>query len=154
MVNSYYDKLEKIAATTREIAKKEENGFATPTEKETLYKKLENYKAQADKAKTKVAGIEKRAAENPKSPLADMVKRIKQDRAEQAKKQPEPKIQPKKDGGKKPKGKPKLLADELNNLDRKERKLVTIVYDVITANLIDEEAKALIEKIQQRLKEK
>jgi hypothetical protein len=44
------------------------------------------------------------------------------------------------------------MVDELANLTRSERKLVSRIYDVINENLIIDEANSLITKIQEELK--
>ncbi|MBP8597647.1 MAG: ATP-binding protein [Selenomonas sp.] len=52
----------------------------------------------------------------------------------------------------KPKSKKKRLVDELASLNRCERKLISKVYGVIQKNLMLDEANALIEKIQEEIK--
>jgi hypothetical protein len=53
-----------------------------------------------------------------------------------------------------PKKKPKKkrLVDELSSLNRDERKLVSSIYGIIQKNMVLDEANALIEKIQEELK--
>ena len=172
-VNSSYDKLKKYTTLKEELKRREQQGFASPYEREKMKQNLEEAHKKAETAVKNITRIEERAKNQPNSDLAQMFNAIEKTQKIDFKHVLET---PNEDGSsaEKFKGKtnkttlkseksktkskiieskkPKLMVDELANLTRSERKLVSRIYDVINENLIIDEANSLITKIQEELK--
>ena len=96
----------------------------------------------------KIDKIIERANNSPGSPLKKMVELVQKERdygQMQPLRQPAPQSEPNK------KSKPKLMVDELPQLNKRERKLISAVYEIIRNNLPDKFADELIKNIQDEL---
>lgn len=161
-INSSYEKIKKAETLELDFQKKAQKGFASAEDKA----KIEVERAEAnEKAKEAVKKLdkfkEKTSSEN-QTPLSQLVKAIEKDRktnVDEIKKKVEVKqkkecdLDTQKDKTNKSE-KTKLLVDDLSTYDKKTRKLISRIYDVIQKNIIKEEADALVEKIQEELKRK
>lgn len=169
-INSGYDKLEKYNELQKKIKEKKKKGFASSTEETKLKKELAVAKEKAEKAIKDIGRIENKSKQTDNSALSKLVKTVKDERkidlykvkeklekgvpiiaepnAKEDNEQPSIKHKPLD----KTKKKPKLLVDELSNLNKKERKLVSQIYDVIHKNMVFDEADSLIQIIQEELK--
>lgn len=147
-VRGYYEKIESFSQAKEELAEKEhKGGFSSPLDKEKVEKGIESKQRAAVKAKK---SLEKFEVSNPKETAAAMVaNRIKvlydNGKSESLLTDDEQlEIESKRKGG---------YITQTLPLNRKERKLVTQIYQIITDFLDDEKlAKNLIEKIQEGLK--
>jgi len=145
-VRGYYGKISDYQKSKEEFDIKNQIGFISPSDKEKAEKTLENKQGLAEKAQ---ADINKFEIAIQKDTAAAMV-------ANRIKAQYESEFMPVIDAGEvtdsKPVTKDKYITQSLP-LDRKGRKLVTQIYQIITDFLEDENlAKELIEKIQEGLK--
>lgn len=169
-INSGYDKLEKYGELQKKVNDKKKNGFSSSTEETKLKQELVLAKEKAEKAIKDISRIENKAKNSDVSALSKLVKTVTDERKIDVGKVKEklekgaPIIEEpdnNNDEGNhkvqhkpldKTKKKPKLLVDELSNLNKNERKLVSKIYDVIHKNMVFDEADSLIQKIQEELK--
>lgn len=159
-INSGYKRLQTLQQLEENYQEKQAKGFASKNEKEKMEAKLSVATEKANEGLKNIQKVERKATEDPKSGLAQMVKAITKERRQSSmtklRRQLETQSLPhEKSPSQKTSSKRKqapLLVDELSHLNRNERKLVATIYDVIQANLIAEEAEALIAKIQEELK--
>lgn len=169
-INGGYDKLEKYSELQKKISEKKKKGFSSSTEEANLKKELATAKEKAEKAIRDIGRIENKSKESDDSALSQLVKTVTDERKmdlekvkERLKKDnpiiDEPDAKKNKEKSKmehkpldKTKKKPKLLVDELSNLNKSERKWVSKIYDVIHKNMIFDEADSLIQRIQEELK--
>ncbi len=169
-INSGYNKLEKYAEKQKELNDKKKKGYSSATEETKLKKDLADAKEKAEKAIKDINRIVNKSKQADTSALSKIVKTVMDERKidlekfkEKLKKDTpiieESIVKDNKEKTKvehkpldKTKKKPKLLVDELSNLNKSERKLVSKIYDVIHKNMIFDEADSLIQRIQEELK--
>lgn len=150
-LNSNFNKIAKRDELEEKYEQKKLKGFSSPKEEETLRAELEAARKSAEEAVKKIDKIIERANKSPGSPLKKMVDLVQKERGygqTQSIRQPEPDPQsePKK------KSKPKLMVDELSHLKKSERKLVSLIYEVIRENMSPELSEALIHNIHTEIK--
>lgn len=156
-INSSYKKLEELRDLQREYEERSQNGFNSPEAKKKLEEKLDKAKEDAKESIAKIKKMTKQANEKPQSAIAQMVQvvtevhkldvdkfnvdheELKQKRENVSKE-------------KQQKEKTKLIVDDLTSYSKAERKLVSRIYEVIHRNLAFDDAKALVNKIQEELK--
>jgi len=142
-MRGYYGKISDYHKSKDEFILKNQNGFISPSDKEKAEKTLETKQSLAEKAQIDINKFE---TATPKDTAAAMV-------ANRIKAQYENDCTAINDVvDDKPAKKDKYITQSLP-LDRKGRKLVTQIYQIITDFFQDENlAKELIEKIQEGLK--
>ena len=135
--------------------KKKENAqeFITPDEHKEAYESVKKSKKDAVKAKEELETLQSRNEKNPL--MADLVDRIQRDtETELEKVKVETKNGINKESGvkfgEKSKGKPRTSGTKYSSLTRRERKLITEVYEVLRAEA-PKEAEHLIRAIEDKI---
>lgn len=161
-INSSYEKIKKAELLEQDYREKNQKGFASIEAKTKMELEVE---ASYEKAKEAVKKLEKyneKISSDSNAPLFQLVKAIECDRNSsvneikskvESKESKENNHSKQKEQTSKPE-KAKLLVDDLSTYDKKTRKIISRIYEVIQNNMIKEEADALVEKIQEELKRK
>ena len=166
--NSSCKKLAEYETAKKEFHEDEEKGFSTPQAREERKKQLKEAETKAETAAEVVERMKKKAEEQKGSAYQQMIEaaskqneQIHHGNVERAKKELK-KLKDKDEKNNqgddrkppvpKKKERPKLLVDELTSLTKKERKLVSEIYGIISANMAPDLSKPLIQKIQEALK--
>ncbi len=150
-LNSAFNRINKFSELKNEYDRKNRQGFTSKKEQETLELELETAKKKADDSEKTILKVVDRAEQNERSPLKKMVRLIQKERDLENDRTflqaaPESESDPNK------KVRAKLLVDELSNLKKSERKLVSLIYDIIRDNLGADISEALIKNIHAELK--
>lgn len=157
-LNSSYDKLDKVKRLHKEYEKKLENGFATPEIQTKERAELEKAIEQAKESVKTIRKYNNQAHEDQNSAVAKVVSVIDKEHkiaVENVNIEDIPEVpsgRRKSAGSKGKSNKPKLLVEELSSLNKKERKLISKIYDIIQNNLPSVDAEALIGNIHKELK--
>lgn len=167
-INSGFKRIEKLQKLKADFAEKTKKGFSSSKDKEEMERELKEASAKAEEGYNKISKQKSNVNNSSSSALGKVFKAIEREKDESFKNLDIEKFLS--DGNlqkteqenadkeidtltlTKKKARPKLLVDELSCIDKKTRKLVSQIYGVIQKNLIKEEAEALIEKIQEELK--
>lgn len=160
-LNSSYEKLKNAEQLHKEYANQMEKGFATPEAQATKKAELEKAIEKAKEGKNTIKRFQDKAEEDESSALAKLVNVVEKAHkidVENVIIKPVPKSPPqskKKDNHKchNKVEKPKLLIEELTSYDKKTRKVISLIYDIIHKNLPPNDADALVEKIHKELKQ-
>ncbi len=136
-------KIEKLSTFTEEFKKKAEKGFTKLEEQQEYEEKYKKIKEDAEKAKEKIEKIKTKVSDdNTKSKI---VKKITADIDDSV-------ISKNNIENNNNNGKPKLLTDNLNKLNRKDRKLVgkilSIIDNVLPKDLSEVVKQKIIEEIE------
>lgn len=164
-LNSRYREIENYKETKKKLSDIENHKTlpVSPKEEIKLKKQLKEQEAKAKSATTTINNILEKAKEREGSSFNRTVEVIKQthsgidvnktkeDITKNIKKQEE---QEQKSTTPKKESKSSLLVDELSFLDKKTRKLITKIYEIISDNLNPSESQDLIMKIQKGLAQK
>ena len=145
-INSAFNRINKFSELQNQYDRKKSEGFTSKKEQETLELELET----GDSEKT-ILKIVDRAEQNEQSPLKKMVRLIQQEH-DQEPNQPLRQAELESEDEPKKKTRAKLLVDELSNLKKSERKLVSLIYDIIRDNMGADISEALIRNIHAELK--
>lgn len=165
--NKRFDEIQNYNAKKEEYEKAQIKGFKSPQIRDRMKDELEKAEAKAKKAENTIANMKKKAEEqDDTSPFREMIQAIvnsqKAKKERDAKKKNEPKVKSAKNSfnnkkktndseNKYKKNKDKLIVDDLP-FGRKEKKIISRIYDVISANTAPDISDALIAKIQEELK--
>ena len=152
-INSSFNNIAKYDELKDKYDQKQAKGFTSRAEEEKLRAAVEDAQKRAEEAEKKIKRLIERAEQSQSSPLNKMVKLVLRDRNRdqtQFERQPD---RPS-DIEHKKKPKPKFMVDELSTLKKDERKLVSLIYEIIRENLPPKSNEELIEKIHTALKEK
>jgi len=135
-------KIEKLATFTEEFKKKTEQGFTKPEEQKEYEEKFEKIKDEAKKAKENIEKIKTKVSDDETK--SKIVKKITSDIDDN--------VISKNNIDNTNNAKPKLLTDNLNKLNRKDRKLVgkilSIIDNVLPKELSDVVKQKIIEEIE------
>jgi len=141
-IRSEKKKIEKLTALKVEYKKKEERGFTKPEEKKEYEKKFEKLREEAEKAKEQIERIKNKVSNDEIK--SKIVKKITDDIEDDA-------ISKNNIANSNNNGKPKLLTDNLNKLNKKNRKLVgkilSIIDNVLPKDLSDVVKQKIIEEL-------
>ena len=167
-INSGFKKIEKLKKLKSDFAEKTKKGFSSSKDKEEMERELKDASAKAEEGYNKISKQKSNVNNSSSSALGKVFKAIERNQDEpiknidiekilsndSLKKIEQGNLDEKREAllSAKKKERPKLLVDELSCFDKKSRKLISQIYGVIQKNLIKEEAEALIEKIQEELK--
>jgi Histidine kinase-, DNA gyrase B-, and HSP90-like ATPase len=139
-INSAKRKLDKLDELEKEFEEKSTSaGFVSPKEHEELQKKIERGQDDAEKARKDLGKIREKAQSNPA--LEKIYERV-------VGVEPQNKKKPEKNGN----GKPIWQTDKLSKLTKKERKIVSEIYEVVRNVLTPDLAQNLILKIEEKFK--
>lgn len=162
-LNSSFEKLKKVEQLHKEYNDKLNMGFATVEAQTEKKAELEIAIEKAQEGKKTIQKYQKQAEKDGGEALAKVVDVICNERkidVENVVIKPVPESSTrKKNKGKnnnnkhQKEEKPKLLVEELTSYDKKTRKVITTIYDIIHKNLPSDDADALIEKIHEELKQ-
>ena len=150
-LNSAFNRINKFFELRNEYDRKKLEGFTSKKEQETLELELETAKKKAVDSEKKILKIVDQAEQNDQSPLKKMVRLIQKDR-NQENYRPILQVEPEYEDEPKKKTRAKLLVDELSKLKKSERKLVSLIYDIIRDNMGADISEALIRNIHAELK--
>ena len=149
-INSSFNNIAKCNELKDKYDQKQAKGFTSRAEEEKLRAAVEDAQKRAEEAEKKIKRLIEKADQNPDSPLNKMVTLVLRDRNRdqtQFERQPD---RPS-DIEHKKKPKPKFMVDELTQLKKSERKLVSTIYEVIRENMSPELSDELIKKIHMEL---
>ena len=149
-LNSAYRTIKTFEDSQAEYKEKHLKGFSSPKEERTLADALEKNKQRAQAAEKDLKKIIGQANNSVGSSLQKMTKLIQR---EHGREQIESDRQEALDFTVDPKrkSKPKLMVDELTELKKSERKLVSTIYEIIRENLPPDFSEELINKIHREL---
>lgn len=161
-INSSYDKIKKAETLEQDLQNKKQTGFSSTEDKTKMEVAKDAADAKAKEAVKKLDKFKEKTSAESQTPLSLLVEAIEHDRktnVDEIKKKAESKqkqeanLNNQKENTNKPE-KARFLVDDLAAYDKKTRKIISRIYDVIQKNMIKEEADALVEKIQEELKRK
>lgn len=144
-LNSSFAKIDKLDELNIKYDQKQAKGFSSKTEEENLRAELEKAQKLVEDAKKTIKRIIDKAQQSPHSPLKKMTALVLKERNWDQTltiQQSEP---PKK------KAKTKYLTDDLTELTKSERKLVSRIFEVIRENLPLDCSETLIKNIHREL---
>ena len=149
-LNSAYRTIKTFEDSQAEYNEKHLKGFSSPKEERTLADALEKNKQRAQAAEKDLKKSIEQANKSVGSSLQKMTALIQRehgrDQTESDRQEaPAFNVDPKK------KSKPKLMVDELSQLKKSERKLISTIYEVIRENLPPDQSEALIKIIHREL---
>lgn len=163
-LNSRYRDIEEYKATKKKIEdiEKHRTTATSPKEEAKLRKQLDEQESKAKSATTTVNNILEKAKEREGSSFTRAVNVIQDEHSnvdvdatkDSIEKRNKKEQKQANDTQHKKNTKPDLLADELTYLDKKSRKIITRIYEIISDNLSPDESKDLIMKIQKGLEQK
>lgn len=138
-INAAQKTIDRHLELEEEFEEKTKVGFVSPKEHDELQKKIERSKEDAEKARKELVKIQKKAEDNP---VVEKIfkKVVKEEKPKEAKQ------------NNTPNGKPAWQTDKLSKLSRKERKLVSEIYEIVRNVLPPDLAKNLITKIEEKYK--
>lgn len=147
-LNSAYRKVQNVDELQKKFKKKEEEGkFINDADRAKAIVELEKAQNDAENGLKVIAKYKQQAEEDGESAIAKVVTAIRNKRTINPDKVKIKSIPPLKKKVKIP-----ILVDELSQYDKKTRKIISKIYDIIKNNMVGEEANALIDKIHEELK--
>lgn len=146
-INSRYDKIDKYTNLREEFSKAEKEGFAGSEHKGILEEQLKTAEIEAQKAHDE---IQKKFSKVLPDTLVGKVAKVIQKRRENAITQKP--VAPANIEENIPKNKSNWRTNNLSNLNKKERKLVGKIYDIIFSVVEKEIAEKIVCKIEEALK--
>lgn len=138
-INAAKKTIDRLTEAESEFEEKSKEGFVSQKELDDLQKKVDRSKEDAEKARKELSKIKKKAEDNPV--VEKIYKKVVGEEKPQATKPNNPQN-----------GKPAWQTDKLSKLSRKERKLVSEIYEIVRNVLPPELAKNLITKIEEKYK--
>jgi molecular chaperone HtpG len=138
-INAASKKIEKYKELEKTVRSKNENGYVSKSERDELTKKLDRSKEEAEKAKKDIEKLKEKAKTNQL--LEKIIDKVVND--DVVIEQP---------ATVEPKNSVTWQVDKLSKLNKKERKIVSEIYEVIRVVLTPDLAQNLIVKIEEKFK--